>query len=78
MMRISLNFSFENYLMCYFKKNLKEIFQQVKLGLRPSLESNICSKEISDLLKKCWSESLSERPEFTSIRDITRRNTKLI
>ena len=60
------------------KIDYKEIFQQVKNGLRPSLESHICSKEINDLLKKCWSESINERPDFSLIRDITRRNTKFV
>ena len=57
---------------------LLEIFQNVKLGLRPSLEEGTCSKEIIELLKKCWSESINERPDFHVIRDIMRKNTKYI
>lgn len=48
----------------------------VKLGLRPSLDEDICSKEINDLLKKCWSETVSERPDFHVISHVTRKTTK--
>lgn len=56
----------------------KEIFQKVKIGLRPSLESDVCSKEIIDLLRRCWSENIHERPDFTTIRDIMRKIIKYL
>ncbi len=49
----------------------------VKTGLRPSLEEGLCSKEIIDLLKKCWTDSVNERPEFSTVRDIMRKTTKI-
>ncbi|RMZ99339.1 atrial natriuretic peptide receptor 1-like, partial [Brachionus plicatilis] len=54
-----------------------DICQKVKCGLRPSLESGICSKEIIELLKKCWSDNVQERPDFTSIRDMMRKTIKI-
>ena len=45
-------------------------------GLRPSLNDEICQKEIVDLLKKCWHANPAERPDFTYIRDFMRKKTK--
>jgi hypothetical protein len=53
-----------------------ELFRYIKKGLRPSIENDICSKEIIDLLKKCWSENVNERPEFSTIRDIMKKTYK--
>jgi atrial natriuretic peptide receptor A len=57
----------------------QDIFNKVinKTGLRPSLSEAVCSKEIVDLLKKCWSDSINERPDFTIIRDTMRKITKI-
>ena len=63
--------------MCITLSNI-ELFGHVKLGLRPSLEDDICSKEIIDLLRKCWSESINERPDFNIINHTMRKTTKYI
>lgn len=70
--------NFPNYLGENEKKMVSyyDIYQKVKSGIRPSMESGICSKEIIDLLKKCWSENVQERPDFTIIRDQMRKTIK--
>ncbi len=55
----------------------KRIFQNIKRGLRPSLDKNVCSKEIIELLKRCWTESATDRPDFSIIRDIMKKTTKI-
>lgn len=58
-------------------KNLPlDIFKRVKFGLRPSLETYACSKEIIELLKRCWSASVQDRPDFHIIKDCMRKTTK--
>lgn len=55
----------------------RELFEAAnKRGLRPSIDTTVCCREIADLLKKCWSELIYERPEFTVIRDVVRKSTK--
>jgi atrial natriuretic peptide receptor A len=56
----------------------RDIYQRVKSGLRPSLDSSKCSKEVIDLLKRCWSESPNERPEFSIINELMRKTTKYV
>ena len=58
------------------KLKYKDIFERSRFGLRPSLERDICSKEIIDLLKRCWSVSITERPDFNTIKDTMRKTTK--
>lgn len=58
------------------KLSNKEIYSCVKSGLRPSLEFDVCTKEIADLLRKCWSENPTDRPDFTVIKEIIRKTTK--
>lgn len=59
------------------KITYKDIYNKVKVGLRPSLESEFCPREIIDLLKRCWSENIHERPDFSIIRDMMRKIIKL-
>jgi atrial natriuretic peptide receptor A len=58
------------------KLTYKQIYQTVKTGLRPSLDLETCSKEIIELLKRCWSDSPTERPEFSIINELMRKITK--
>jgi hypothetical protein len=54
----------------------RELVEGVKRGIRPSIDPSVCCREIADLLKKCWSEIVYERPDFTVIRDVMRKSTK--
>jgi hypothetical protein len=64
------------YIYIYFSFNRKELFEKVKQGLRPSIEETVCSKDIIELIKKCWTENPNDRPDFSTIRDSMRKITK--
>ena len=55
-----------------------DLCMRARDGLRPSLNDEICQKEICDLLKKCWHANPAERPDFTYIRDFMRKKTKYV
>ncbi len=67
-----VNFEVEKDEMVKYRK----IFDKIKFGLRPSLENFVCSKEITELLKKCWSAVIVERPDFHVINVTMRKLTK--
>jgi atrial natriuretic peptide receptor B len=52
----------------------------VKSGslLRPTIEAGECNIEIGQLMKRCWHEDPTERPDFTDIRQVMRRINKYI
>ncbi len=54
----------------------RQIFDKIKFGLRPSLESFVCSREIIELLKRCWCVTIVDRPDFNVINVIMRKTTK--
>jgi atrial natriuretic peptide receptor B len=55
-----------------------EIVESVKSGslLRPTIEAGECNIEIGQLMKRCWFEDPTERPDFTDIRQVMRRINK--
>ena len=60
------------------KIGYKDIFGLVKTGLRPSLDASVCSKDIIDLLLRCWSESDTARPDIALINVQMRKTTKFV
>lgn len=44
--------------------------------LRPTIELGECTSEIEQLMKRCWLEDPTERPDFADIRQIMRRINK--
>jgi atrial natriuretic peptide receptor A len=67
---------YDNFIDYNVKIAYKDLFDNVKKGLRPSIDNHICFKEIADLIRKCWSEAAYDRPDFTVIRDVMRKTTK--
>jgi len=62
---------------------LTEIYQRVKDGkpmLRPTLleptDDEDYSEELLNMIRRCWSEYPVERPEFHSLKSITKRINK--
>ncbi len=55
----------------------RDIYLKVKSGLRPTLDASTCSKEIIDLLRRCWSEAPHDRPEFSLINELMRKTTRI-
>ncbi|KAK5861662.1 hypothetical protein PBY51_017120 [Eleginops maclovinus] len=58
----------------------KEIVDRVVLGewpcLRPTIDSEIHSPELGQLMQRCWAEEPTERPEFNHIRVLLRKQNK--
>ena len=49
----------------------------IKGGLRPRLDPNM-SSDLRDLMKNCWSETISDRPSFQEICDILRNEVSIL
>ncbi|XP_034021190.1 atrial natriuretic peptide receptor 1-like [Thalassophryne amazonica] len=58
----------------------KEIADRVVLGewpcLRPAIDLQIHSPELGQLMQRCWAEEPTERPEFSHIRLLLRKQNK--
>ncbi|KAM9309583.1 atrial natriuretic peptide receptor 1-like [Pholidichthys leucotaenia] len=58
----------------------KEIVDRVILGewpcLRPTLDPQVHSPELGQLMQRCWAEEPTERPEFNHIRLLLRKHNK--
>ncbi|CAL1612253.1 unnamed protein product [Knipowitschia caucasica] len=58
----------------------KEIVDRVVLGewpcLRPSLDPQTHSPELGQLMSRCWAEEPTERPDFSHIRVLLRKQNK--
>ncbi|KAK2845142.1 hypothetical protein Q5P01_011801 [Channa striata] len=58
----------------------KEIVDRVVLGewpcLRPTVDPQIHSPELGQLMQRCWAEEPTERPEFNHIRLLLRKQNK--
>ncbi|GFQ84217.1 atrial natriuretic peptide receptor 2 [Trichonephila clavata] len=61
-------------------KGLKEIVDNVKNSqknpFRPHLEKDACDEEVIHMIKKCWTEDPTERPDFQALKSIIRRLNK--
>lgn len=74
----------------HFKGSLKfcsDIYRKVKNGQRPyfrptlemdSDDTETCSEELANMIKKCWSEEPMERPDFHSLKSIIRKINKSV
>ena len=54
----------------------EDLYDKVKDGLRPSMDDGICSKDICEVIRRCWSDNPNERPDFGLIREGMRKITK--
>ncbi|XP_034729528.1 atrial natriuretic peptide receptor 2-like [Etheostoma cragini] len=58
----------------------KEIVDRVVLGewpcLRPTIDPQVHSPELGQLMQRCWAEEPTERPEFNHIRVLLRKQNK--
>ncbi|XP_055925455.1 atrial natriuretic peptide receptor 1-like isoform X2 [Argiope bruennichi] len=58
----------------------KEIVDNVKNSqknpFRPHLEKDACDEEVIHMIKKCWTEDPTERPDFQALKSIIRRLNK--
>ncbi|XP_062255521.1 atrial natriuretic peptide receptor 1-like isoform X2 [Platichthys flesus] len=58
----------------------KEIVDRVVLGewpcLRPTVDPQVHSPELGQLMQRCWAEEPTERPEFSHIRLLLRKQNK--
>ncbi|XP_013790795.2 atrial natriuretic peptide receptor 2-like, partial [Limulus polyphemus] len=58
----------------------REIVESVKNGqkplFRPYLEKGTCSKEVEDMIKRCWAEDPTERPDFQALKSVIRKLNK--
>ncbi|GLV34372.1 uncharacterized protein CBL_00299 [Carabus blaptoides fortunei] len=60
-------------------KDIVEFVQQPKLGedpLRPHIEGTIVEDDVQALMQRCWNENPSERPEFSSLKNIIKKLNK--
>ena len=44
--------------------------------LRPTLNIDDCDAELLTMLRKCWSDDVNERPDFTQIKHFIRKLNK--
>nr|XP_042913606.1 atrial natriuretic peptide receptor 1 [Parasteatoda tepidariorum] len=69
---------------CFYQGSLqltpKEIVENVKKSqkspFRPLLEKDACDEEVIHMIKKCWTEDPTERPDFQALKSIIRRLNK--
>ncbi|XP_072161271.1 atrial natriuretic peptide receptor 1 isoform X3 [Bemisia tabaci] len=58
----------------------RQIVEEVKNGvsfLRPSVPENLdCDDEIVSLMRRCWAEDPTERPDFTTLKTLIRKLNK--
>ncbi|XP_076356119.1 atrial natriuretic peptide receptor 1-like isoform X2 [Tachypleus tridentatus] len=58
----------------------KEIVENVKHGqkppFRPYLEEDMCNKEIEEMIRRCWAEDPTERPDFQALKSVIRKLNK--
>ncbi|XP_062385816.1 atrial natriuretic peptide receptor 1 [Sardina pilchardus] len=58
----------------------KEIIEQVTVGEWPFLRPLLCaqshSEELGQLMQRCWAEEPSERPDFSQIKVLLRKNNR--
>ncbi|KAM9415415.1 atrial natriuretic peptide receptor 1-like isoform 2-T4 [Salvelinus alpinus] len=58
----------------------KEIVERVALGQWPYLRPSLCpqshSEEVGQLMQRCWSEDVNERPEFHHIKLLLRKHNR--
>uniref|UniRef100_A0A6Q2ZJA5 Guanylate cyclase n=1 Tax=Esox lucius TaxID=8010 RepID=A0A6Q2ZJA5_ESOLU len=58
----------------------KEIVERVALGQWPYLRPSLCpqshSEELGQLMQRCWSEDVNERPEFHHIKLLLRKHNR--
>lgn len=57
----------------------KEIVEAVRKGekcLRPTLSELTCEEEVTAIMKRCWNEDPSERPDFTTLKAAIRKLNK--
>ncbi|XP_030637651.1 atrial natriuretic peptide receptor 1 [Chanos chanos] len=58
----------------------KEIIDRVALGewpyLRPSVDTQVHSEELGQLMQRCWAEEPTERPEFNQIKVLLRKQNR--
>ncbi|KAI5707163.1 hypothetical protein M8J75_015099 [Diaphorina citri] len=56
-----------------------KIVESVRKGekcLRPSLSELTCEEEVTAIMKRCWNEDPSERPDFTTLKAAIRKLNK--
>ncbi|KAI5746324.1 hypothetical protein M8J77_002375 [Diaphorina citri] len=56
-----------------------QIVESVRKGekcLRPSLSELTCEEEVTAIMKRCWNEDPSERPDFTTLKAAIRKLNK--
>jgi len=64
----------------------EEICERVMKGQTPSFRPTLpngdiddaCSEEFCNVIKRCWSEDLMERPDFHQLKNIIKRINKYI
>ncbi|XP_013783339.1 atrial natriuretic peptide receptor 1-like, partial [Limulus polyphemus] len=58
----------------------KEIVENVKNGqnppFRPFLDEERCDEKVVEMIRRCWSEDPSERPEFQALKSVIRKLNK--
>ena len=59
-----------------------EIIDRVALGewprLRPTVNPQIHSEELGQLMQRCWAEDPCERPEFNHIKALLRKQNRFV
>ncbi len=59
-----------------------EIIERVAEGRWPYLRPLLCpqshSDELGQLMQRCWSEDVNERPEFNQIKVLLRKNNRYL
>ncbi|KAH9369110.1 hypothetical protein HPB48_012787 [Haemaphysalis longicornis] len=49
-----------------------------KVPFRPLLESDCCSEELAQIIRRCWAEDPAERPDFHALKPLIRRLNKSV
>lgn len=62
--------------------SVSEIIERVVEGRWPYLRPLLCpqshSDEIGQLMQRCWSEDVNERPDFSQIKVLLRKNNRYL
>ncbi|CAL1296274.1 unnamed protein product [Larinioides sclopetarius] len=57
-------------------KIIDSVKNSQKSPFRPHLEKDACDEEVIHMIKKCWTEDPTERPDFQALKSIIRRLNK--
>ena len=64
-----------------------EIYRKTKDGERPYFrpllldpvdDDDACSEDVANMIKKCWSEDPTDRPDFHALKGIIRKFNKYV